>query len=249
MRNTRTTNSQSPFRVFSVFRGSSDLYYDLPHLFPLPKERTSLFPSPTCSMGLLPTPPHDNPRNRRMFHLLPGEKAGMRASVKPFSCLPPHSKRWRAGPASSNLANHLGLRRPPAEPKPWRRLEHRGNGAFTWHERFRIDFTPHPKRCRAALAPAVHDALGVAKCPQASRSVWTAARLPPLFPERRAGFNRESCAILEPQTPKALFVYLVYFVVHRICITTSLTCFLSPRRGHSFPVSRLLDAPATSAAA
>ena len=35
----------------------------------------------------------------------------MRASVKPFSCEPPNSKRLRAGPASSNIANHVGLRR------------------------------------------------------------------------------------------------------------------------------------------
>jgi hypothetical protein len=37
-----------------------------------------------------------------------------------------------------------------------------------------------------------------------------------------------------------LFACLVYFAVHLICVTTSLTCFLSPRRGHT--VSRLLFA-------
>jgi hypothetical protein len=45
------------------------------------------------------------------FTFSSGEKAGMRASVKPLSCEPPYSKRWRAGPASSNFANHLGLGR------------------------------------------------------------------------------------------------------------------------------------------
>lgn len=78
----------------------------------------------------------------------------------------PYSKRWRACPASSNFANHLGLRRLPAEPKPWRRLELRGDGAFAWHERLRIAsrLSPNagsrcacprtPRRARTSPAPS-----------------------------------------------------------------------------------------------
>ena len=64
---------------------------------------------------------------------------GLSRSSRRSSVKPPHSKRWRADPASSNFANHLGLRRQPAELKLWRRSEHRGDGAFAWHERLRID--------------------------------------------------------------------------------------------------------------
>jgi hypothetical protein len=60
-------------------------------------------------------------------------------------------------------------------------------------------------------------------------------------PFRAPEFNRESREIREQGIPEILFVYLVYFAVHLICVTTSLTCFLSQGEDIPFPVSFLLD--------
>ena len=63
-------------------------------------------------------------------------------------------------------------------------------------------------------------------------------------PERRAEFNREPRQLREQPIPRILFVYLVYFAVHLICVTTSLTTFQKPGERFSFsrPPSRCYGA-------
>jgi hypothetical protein len=64
-------------------------FYDLPHLFPLPKERTNRRQISVRRKIVRPIPPPEIPKTRRTFLLLPGEKAGMRAVVKIASALIP----------------------------------------------------------------------------------------------------------------------------------------------------------------
>jgi hypothetical protein len=57
-------HSRAPSRLICV--------HDLPHLFPLPKERTSHSQVSVWRMILPPIPPPDLPRNQRTILLLPG---------------------------------------------------------------------------------------------------------------------------------------------------------------------------------
>jgi hypothetical protein len=91
---------------------------------------------------------------------------------------PPHSKRWRADPAPSHLANHIGLRRQIPQSGRRRRFRLARKVAL-------IPTSPKagslPLR---GIAPALQDTLRFAQRLQTSRGVWTAARSPPLSPGR-----------------------------------------------------------------
>jgi len=62
--------------------GCFDLYYDLPHLLPLPTERTYRRKVSGWRKTGRPIPSHCISKTRRMILLLPGEKGGLRASVQ-----------------------------------------------------------------------------------------------------------------------------------------------------------------------
>jgi hypothetical protein len=74
-----------PDKIHEVFALLKDVFYARPHLFPLPQERTLLrMLFKHLDAGRANTVDGELEVGRKTIHLLLGEKAGMRASVKPI---------------------------------------------------------------------------------------------------------------------------------------------------------------------